>query len=164
MRLEKICEMVIVKNKNTALLKTEEAQQAWAEFAHNNNEVVVKVDHNFNDFMDVFHVYETDDYYVALVAEEYWCLGTEDADGFVSNPKNGLKLLIEPKEWACEEISLRHWEDGIMEFTIYPIEKNRVKYLLGLRPEGAVSLWKEQEYRDFGNHYDDHIFDKMWYK
>jgi len=148
------------------VLQTVEAKKMWEQFEHENNPVgVIENPHIWdNEFIDKYRIYRVHEDYIALVEEEYWGLGTPDADSRHSSAEKGYIVMVEPIEWKTKKITLRHWEDGKMIFQIADISENKIKYLLKAPGPAGFSAWENQEYRDFGCQFDDQEYNKMWYR
>ena len=140
------------------------AKEKFEEFEEKTKELKeVKEDLNFNDFYNHFKIYETDNYYILKIIEKHFNLGSPRVESKYSNDKEIL-ALVEPKEWKSKIKSVEHWEDGKYKFKIFPIDHNKIKYLLNLKPEEEVHQLKDFEYRDFGWQYDREEYDDMFYK
>ena len=103
----------------------------------------IKVDHNFNDFFDIYNIYEIDDYFITHIIEEWYALGSPEVDLIHD------VFIIEKKQWIIKEITLHHWEDGTHKYLHIPINRNTANYLLELKPPEDFHKWIENEYQDY---------------
>lgn len=159
MKVTEMIEKMVEMKKTNALLKSEEAMQAWKDFTLKNTPIIIEKNHDGWDCSDRFHIHQVGNQYVILTLEEYWCLGSPDVDYRLSNEKEGFFIRIEPVKWVTKKVSIRHWEDGVMKFEIADIPENRAKYFQGLPGPDGFEVWKDQEYRDFDCQFDSSEYD-----
>lgn len=164
--MKNIIEKMKEIKKTSALLQSEGAKKAWEQFERENAPVAeIERPHAWGkDFVDRYRIYRVGDDFILLTIDEYWCLGTEDADSQHSSEKTGYHISLEPVEWLTKEVTFGHWEDGKMTFTIADLPENKAKYFMKLAGPTGFQAWKYQEYRDFGCRYDDPEYDEMWYR
>ncbi len=144
MNIQEVYEKIKEKNFPYFQLK-EETERDLDLPAHEMKKIVVSCD--WNDFENVYEVYEIRDYYLVHIVEKYVGLGSEAADCITN------RWQIESKNWITTKTE-KHWEDLVV-YEILPKRANFAKYLLKIPfPDGYRPI-REMEYQDWRCDYDD---------